>query len=106
MNNNDTAIAVNGLKKSFKNTPVLRGVDFEVERGSVFALLGSNGAGKTTTIKILTTLLQSDEGKIVANGTIEELRKILPEGEVEMVRKQPTLEDVFLAIVNNKEAAK
>jgi putative lysine transport system ATP-binding protein len=45
-----------------------------------------------------------NEGKIVANGTIEELRKILPEGEVEMVRKQPTLEQVFLAIVKNKEA--
>ena len=65
MDNNDTAIAVNGLKKSFKNTPVLRGVDFEVERGSVFALLGSNGAGKTTTIKILTTLLHPDEGSAI-----------------------------------------
>jgi len=256
MNQNDTAIAVKGLTKSFKNTPVLRSVDFEVDRGSVFALLGSNGAGKTTTIKILTTLLRPDdgsanvcgfdvvkqsekvrevislsgqnvavdyiltgrenlkligklrhlsdidsqvetlltrfglqedadkqileysggmsrkldlamslmgspsvvfldeptvgldpqarlamwdtireltktgvtvflttqyleeaeqladriailhEGKIVANGTVEELRKILPESEVEMVRKQPTLEQVFLAIVVNKEATK
>jgi ABC-2 type transport system ATP-binding protein len=254
MKRNDTVITVKGLTKSFKNTPVLRGVDFEVDRGSVFAMLGSNGAGKTTTIKILTTLLRPDEGsatvcgfdvvrqpenvrgvisltgqnvaadyiltgrenlkligklrhlrdtgsraeallarfdlqkdadkriseysggmrrkldlamslmgspsvvfldeptvgldpqarlamwdtireltktgvtvflttqyleeaeqladriailnegKIVANGTIEELRKILPEGEVEMVRKQPTLEQVFLAIVKNKEA--
>ena len=60
MSKNDTAITVKGLKKSFKNTPVLCGVDFEVKRGSVFALLGSNGAGKTTTIKILTTLLRPD----------------------------------------------
>jgi ABC-2 type transport system ATP-binding protein len=64
MKRNETVIAitVKGLTKSFKNTPVLRGVDFEVDRGSVFAMLGSNGAGKTTTIKILTTLLRPDEG--------------------------------------------
>ncbi len=57
------AILVRGLEKSYKNIPVLKGVDFEVKKGSVFALLGSNGAGKTTIIKILTTLLQADKGK-------------------------------------------
>jgi ABC-2 type transport system ATP-binding protein len=61
---NNTAISVKGLKKSFKEIEVLKGVDFEVEKGSVFALLGSNGAGKTTIIKILTTLLQADKGEI------------------------------------------
>lgn len=60
----NTAISVKGLKKSFKNCEVLKGVDFEVKKGSVFALLGSNGAGKTTIIKILTTLLQADKGEI------------------------------------------
>jgi ABC-2 type transport system ATP-binding protein len=47
---------------------VLRGVDFEVERGSIFALLGSNGAGKTTVIRILATLLRADAGRAGVNG--------------------------------------
>ena len=58
----DTAIQVRGLRKSFKDTPVLKGVDFTVGRGEIFALLGSNGAGKTTTINILSTLLKPDGG--------------------------------------------
>ena len=64
----DSAIAVRGLKKSFKNTSVLKGVDFDVRRGEVFALLGSNGAGKTTTIRILATLLRPDAGTSFVNG--------------------------------------
>ncbi len=44
----DVAIRVAGLEKSFSDLRVLRGVDFEVDRGRIFALLGSNGAGKTT----------------------------------------------------------
>lgn len=57
------AVSVEGLKKAYKDHTVLNGVNFQVQRGSVFALLGSNGAGKTTAIKILTTLIQADEGK-------------------------------------------
>ena len=56
------AIQVKGLQKSYKTLHVLKGVDFEVEKGSIFALLGSNGAGKTTTIKILSTLIKPDQG--------------------------------------------
>ena len=58
----DAAIRVTGLEKSFKEVNVLKGVDFDVARGSIFALLGSNGAGKTTVIRILSTLLASDAG--------------------------------------------
>ena len=68
MSQNEIAISVKGLKKSYKNTPVLTGVDFEVKTGSVFALLGSNGAGKTTIVKILTTLLKQDSGHVMVNG--------------------------------------
>ena len=62
------AIQVKGLQKSYKQLHVLKGVDFEVEKGSIFALLGSNGAGKTTIIKILTTLLKQDSGTATVNG--------------------------------------
>jgi ABC-2 type transport system ATP-binding protein len=62
------AIQVKGLQKSYKELHVLQGVDFEVEKGSIFALLGSNGAGKTTIVKILTTLLKQDGGTAAVNG--------------------------------------
>jgi ABC-2 type transport system ATP-binding protein len=68
MSHNGTAISVQDLKKSYKDLPVLAGVDFQVKAGSIFALLGSNGAGKTTTVKILATLLKPDGGTVTVNG--------------------------------------
>ncbi|MCO5970902.1 ABC transporter ATP-binding protein [Actinoallomurus soli] len=62
------AIHVQGLEKSYKELRVLRGVDFDVERGGIFALLGSNGAGKTTVVRILSTLLKADAGTVTVNG--------------------------------------
>jgi ABC-2 type transport system ATP-binding protein len=62
------AIQVQGLEKSYKELRVLRGVDFDVARGSILALLGSNGAGKTTVVKILSTLLKADTGTARVNG--------------------------------------
>ncbi|MDP3892958.1 ABC transporter ATP-binding protein [Nocardioides sp.] len=64
----ESAIHVRGLEKSFKEISVLRGVDFDVARGSIFALLGSNGAGKTTVVRILATLLKADAGTLTVNG--------------------------------------
>lgn len=62
------AISVRGLEKSYKQVQALRGVEFEVARGSIFALLGSNGAGKTTVVKILCTLLKASAGSASVNG--------------------------------------
>lgn len=64
---NNIVIEVKGLQKTFQGakgtkTEVLKGVDFEVQRGEIFALLGSNGAGKTTIVNILATLLKHDDG--------------------------------------------
>ena len=64
----ETAISVKGLQKSYKDLHVLRGVDFDAARGTIFALLGSNGAGKTTLVKILSTLLKADAGTARVNG--------------------------------------
>ena len=61
------AIHVQALEKSYKRLEVLRRVDFDVARGSIFALLGSNGAGKTTVVKILSTLLKADAGTARVN---------------------------------------
>ncbi|WP_343670823.1 ATP-binding cassette domain-containing protein [Chitinophaga sp.] len=68
MNIPNKAIQVKGLQKSYKQLHVLKGVDFEVEKGSIFALLGANGAGKTTIVKILSTLLRQDSGNAIVNG--------------------------------------
>jgi ABC-2 type transport system ATP-binding protein len=68
MEEQNLAIRVNGLHKSYQQLHVLKGVDFEVARGSIFALLGSNGAGKTTIVRILATLLKPDDGTARVNG--------------------------------------
>ena len=64
----EPAIRVQGIEKSFKDLHVLRGVDFDVRAGSIFALLGSNGAGKTTLVRILSTLLKADAGTATVHG--------------------------------------
>jgi ABC-2 type transport system ATP-binding protein len=64
----EPAIQVHGLQKSYKEMHVLKGVDFDVAPGSIFALLGSNGAGKTTIVRILSTLLKPDDGTASVDG--------------------------------------
>lgn len=61
-------ISVKNLKKKYRNKLVLDRLSFDVKRGSIFALLGENGAGKTTTIRILSTLIKSDEGLATIGG--------------------------------------
>ena len=58
------AIVVKGLKKSYKDVMAVKGIDFDVDEGSLFAFLGVNGAGKSTTINILCTLLEADGGDV------------------------------------------
>ncbi|MFZ0130336.1 MAG: ATP-binding cassette domain-containing protein [Candidatus Dormiibacterota bacterium] len=62
------AIEVSGLHKSFGKVHALRGIDFNVPRGSVLGMLGPNGAGKTTAVRVLTTLLRPDSGRVVIEG--------------------------------------
>jgi ABC-2 type transport system ATP-binding protein len=62
------AISVRGLVKSFGEVRALGGVDVDVATGTVLGLLGPNGAGKTTLVRILTTLLEPDEGTIEVAG--------------------------------------
>ncbi len=62
------AIEVEGLHKSYRGLEVLRGIDLFVPRGSVLGLLGPNGAGKTTTVRVLSTLLRADRGRVLVAG--------------------------------------
>ncbi|MGC8511710.1 MAG: ATP-binding cassette domain-containing protein [Acidimicrobiales bacterium] len=64
----DAAIVVEGLGKTFGSVVALSAVDLQVPRGSVLGLLGPNGAGKTTAVRIMTTLLRPDTGRVVIEG--------------------------------------
>lgn len=64
----ESAVAVHGLHKKFRESHALRGVDLRVDPGEVLGLLGPNGAGKTTLVRILTTLLRPDSGQAFVNG--------------------------------------
>jgi ABC-2 type transport system ATP-binding protein len=64
----NSAIAVSGLRKAFKDKTVLDGIDLDVRAGTVFSLLGPNGAGKTTTVNVLTTLMKADAGTVRVAG--------------------------------------
>ncbi len=57
------AIDVEGLVKRYKETTALAGIDFSVTEGTVLGLLGPNGAGKTTAVRVLSTLIEADEGR-------------------------------------------
>jgi ABC-2 type transport system ATP-binding protein len=78
----DDAIVVKQLRKSYKKLEVLKDVSFSVKRGTMLALLGPNGAGKSTTVKILSTLLPYNGGKVTVEGfdvatQADEVRKVI-----------------------------
>ena len=89
----ETAIQAKSLRKSYKDVSVLEDVSFSVQKGTVFALLGSNGAGKTTTINILTTLIKADGGTATVAGHDVATRP-------DKVRKEISLTGQFAAVDN------
>ncbi|MEH1058994.1 ATP-binding cassette domain-containing protein [Micromonospora sp. CPCC 206171] len=91
----ELAIEASGLRKSYGDVQVLKGVDITVPRGSVFALLGPNGSGKTTSVRILSTLTSLDAGQARVAGfdVVKERRK---------VRRAITLTGQYAAIDKNQ----
>ena len=73
-----SAVRVRGIRKSYGDLAVLRGVDLDVAQGSIFALLGSNGAGKTTLVRILSTLLPADAGtaSVLGSDVADDARRV------------------------------
>lgn len=63
-------ITVSNLKKSYGDVKAIKGIDFYVDRGTLFAFLGPNGAGKSTTIDIVCTLLEADSGEVIIDGNV------------------------------------
>lgn len=61
-------VVAKGIYKRYGTVEALRGVDFEVERGEIFGIIGPDGAGKTTLFRILATLLLADEGEAAVEG--------------------------------------
>lgn len=87
----DAIINVRNLQKSFQKNHVLKDVNFTIQKGSIFALLGSNGAGKTTIVRILSTLLKADGGmaKIAGFDCLT---------EADQVRERISLTGQFVAV--------
>jgi ABC-2 type transport system ATP-binding protein len=76
------AIVIKKLRKSYGKNEVLKGIDLNVQRGSMVALLGPNGAGKTTTVRIMSTLLRFNSGTVTIEGhevdkEPDEVRKVI-----------------------------
>ncbi len=88
-------VVVRGLSRSFGTVRALDGVDLEVERGSLFALLGANGAGKSTSVRILTGLLAASSGDVRVLG-LDPLRQGLElRRRIGVVPDFPVLFDVL-----------
>ncbi|WP_235936048.1 ATP-binding cassette domain-containing protein [Devosia aurantiaca] len=71
-----TFLSVRGIRKSFGPVKVLHGVDLDLSRGSVTALLGENGAGKSTFVRILAGDHRPDDGTIEVEGTPTSFRTV------------------------------
>ncbi|HEY8891296.1 MAG TPA: ATP-binding cassette domain-containing protein [Clostridium sp.] len=89
------AISVSGLEKSYKNLLVLKDINFTVQKGSIFALLGSNGAGKTTIIKILTTLLKADKGSSQICGFDVSTQSKQVRGEISLTGQSAAVDEIL-----------
>ena len=62
-------IHTKGITKSFGNLQVLKGIDLDINKGEVVAIIGPSGAGKTTLLQIIGTLDAPDNGQLIINGT-------------------------------------
>ncbi len=89
----DNPIQVAGLKKSYGPLEAVKGLDFEVHAGEVFALLGPNGAGKTTTVEILEGLRKRSAGRVTVLGYDPEVQTLQLKDRVGVCLQQTNLQE-------------
>ncbi|CAN7608562.1 sugar ABC transporter ATP-binding protein [Rhizobium sp. LjRoot98] len=115
----DIIVAVKGAVKRFGGVTALKGVDVQVKRGEVHALVGENGAGKSTLGKVLAGVCRLDEGNLLLNGQIVRFKSprdalrggiALLEQEISLAPSLSIMDNVFLGseihtagIVHTKE---
>lgn len=100
MDNKTNIIQVESLTKKFGDFTAVDNISFNVSHGEIFAFLGPNGAGKTTSIKMLTTLLNPTDGKILLNGNDPAKNKNSVRKSFGIVFQDPSLDDDLTAIEN------
>src|SRR5215217_5475967 len=96
------AVEAQGLRLAFGRTLALYGVDLLVPRGSTLGVLGHNGAGKTSLIRVLTTSLQADRGRVVVDGIDVAEHPALVRRSIGVTGQYAGLDD-FLTTVENLE---
>lgn len=89
----DVIVRVEGLTKDYGDVHAVKGISFEVERGSLFAFLGLNGAGKSTTINILCTILRKTAGRAEICGLDLDTRAEEIKKRIGIVFQQSVLDD-------------
>ncbi|QHS23175.1 daunorubicin resistance protein DrrA family ABC transporter ATP-binding protein [Virgibacillus sp. MSP4-1] len=96
----ESIISVQNLRKSYKNTEAVKGINFEVEEGEIFGFLGPNGAGKSTTINMICTMLKPTSGSIIINDYDVSKDKDAVRGSIGIIFQENTLDEKLTAHEN------
>ena len=97
---NDAVLVVNGLRKSYGDNEVVRGLDFSIRRGECFGLLGPNGAGKTTTLRCCLGLTEPNAGSITLVGEAVPINARQARARVGVVPQMDNLDPDFTVVEN------
>ena len=97
---NGAVLVVNGLRKSYGDNEVVRGLDFSIRRGECFGLLGPNGAGKTTTLRCCLGLTEPNAGSITLVGEAVPINARQARARVGVVPQMDNLDPDFTVVEN------
>ncbi|WP_216215998.1 ATP-binding cassette domain-containing protein [Amycolatopsis aidingensis] len=95
MSETDSPVVAEGLRKRYRATAALDGVDLTVRRGTVHGLLGPNGAGKTSSVRILATLSEPDGGRALVAGFDVVRQRAQVQHRIGLVGQHPAVDEVL-----------